>query len=108
MTTFNDRKDAFESKFAHDEANCALQSHGSAQHKLFGLWAAVSLGQLEPMGRLRQERRAAIRGAGRRRAPASAQGSRGRSPRPCRTVSCAAPWVPAPRPSSSGDPEAGR
>src|SRR4028118_616961 len=43
MTTFNDRKDAFESKFAHDEE---LRFKAMARrNKLFGLWAAAQLGQ---------------------------------------------------------------
>ena len=43
MTTFNDRKDAFESKFAHDEE---LRFKAMARrNKLFGLWAAGQLGQ---------------------------------------------------------------
>ena len=42
MTTFNDRKDAFESKFAHDEE---LRFKAMARrNKLFGLWAADQLG----------------------------------------------------------------
>jgi hypothetical protein len=43
MTTFNDRKDAFESKFAHDEE---LRFKAMARrNKLLGLWAAGQLGQ---------------------------------------------------------------
>ena len=43
MTHFNDRKDAFESKFAHDEE---LRFKAMARrNKLFGLWAADQLGQ---------------------------------------------------------------
>lgn len=43
MTTFNDRKDAFESKFAHDEE---LRFKAMARrNKLLGLWAADQLGQ---------------------------------------------------------------
>ena len=43
MTNFNDRKDAFESKFAHDEE---LRFKAMARrNKLFGLWAADQLGQ---------------------------------------------------------------
>ena len=43
MPTFNDRKDAFESKFAHDEE---LRFKAMARrNKLFGLWAASQLGQ---------------------------------------------------------------
>ena len=46
MTTFNDRKDAFESKFAHDEE---LRFKAMARrNKLFGLWAATQLGQSGP------------------------------------------------------------
>ena len=44
MTTFNDRKDAFESKFAHEEE---LRFKAMARrNKLFGLWAADQLGQV--------------------------------------------------------------
>jgi hypothetical protein len=43
MTTFDDRKDAFEKKFAHDEE---LRFKATARrNKLFGLWAAGRLGQ---------------------------------------------------------------
>jgi hypothetical protein len=43
MTTFNDRKDAFEKKFAHDEE---LRFKATARrNKLFGLWAAGQLGK---------------------------------------------------------------
>lgn len=43
MTTFKDRKNAFESKFAHDED---LRFKAIARrNKLFGLWAARQLGQ---------------------------------------------------------------
>ncbi len=43
MTTFNDRKDAFESKFAHDEE---LRFKAMARrNKLLGLWAAEKLGK---------------------------------------------------------------
>ena len=42
MTTFDKRKDAFESKFAHD---AELQFKASARrNKLLGLWAAGLLG----------------------------------------------------------------
>ncbi len=42
MTTFNDRKDAFENKFAHDEKlDFAVEARLS---KLYGLWAAQHLG----------------------------------------------------------------
>ncbi len=43
MTTFDDRKDAFEKKFAHDEE---LRFKATARrNKLFGLWAAGQLGK---------------------------------------------------------------
>jgi hypothetical protein len=43
MTTFNDRKDAFEKKFAHDEE---LRFKATARrNKLFGLWVAGQLGK---------------------------------------------------------------
>jgi hypothetical protein len=43
MTTFDDRKDAFEKKFAHDEE---LRFKATARrNKLFGLWAAGKLGK---------------------------------------------------------------
>ncbi len=43
MTTFDDRKDAFEKKFAHDEE---LRFKAMARrNKLLGLWAAGQLGQ---------------------------------------------------------------
>ena len=43
MTTFDKRKDAFESKFAHD---AELQFKASARrNKLLGLWAAGLLGK---------------------------------------------------------------
>lgn len=42
MTTFDNRKDAFENKFAHDEA---LKFKAYARrNKLLGLWAAEKLG----------------------------------------------------------------
>ncbi|HEX2556227.1 MAG TPA: DUF1476 domain-containing protein [Microvirga sp.] len=42
MTAFDDRKNAFESKFAHDEE---LRFKAMARrNKLFGLWAAGQLG----------------------------------------------------------------
>jgi hypothetical protein len=45
MTTFDDRKDAFEKKFAHDEE---LRFKATARrNKLFGLWAAGQLGKSE-------------------------------------------------------------
>jgi hypothetical protein len=43
MTTFDDRKDAFEKKFAHDEE---LRFKATARrNKLLGLWAADKLGK---------------------------------------------------------------
>ena len=46
MTSFDNRKDAFESKFAHDEA---LQFKAMARrNKLLGLWAAEKLGKSGP------------------------------------------------------------
>ena len=43
MTTFDDRKDAFEKRFAHDEE---LRFKAMARrNKLFGLWAAERLGK---------------------------------------------------------------
>lgn len=43
MTTFDDRKDAFEKKFAHDEE---LRFKATARrNKLLGLWAAEKLGK---------------------------------------------------------------
>jgi hypothetical protein len=43
MTTFDDRKDAFERKFAHDEE---LRFKAMARrNKLLGLWAAQKLGK---------------------------------------------------------------
>jgi hypothetical protein len=43
MTTFDDRKDSFERKFAHDEE---LRFKATARrNKLFGLWAAGQLGK---------------------------------------------------------------
>ena len=43
MTTFDDRKDTFEKKFAHDEE---LRFKATARrNKLFGLWAASQLGK---------------------------------------------------------------
>ena len=43
MTTFDKRKDAFESKFAHDEE---LKFKATARrNKLLGLWAAEKLGK---------------------------------------------------------------
>ena len=44
MTTFNDRENAFESKFAHDSD---MQFRAEARrNKLLGLWAAVMLGKI--------------------------------------------------------------
>jgi len=46
MTTFDDRKDAFEKKFAHDEE---LRFKATARrNKLLGLWAAEKLGKAGP------------------------------------------------------------
>ncbi|MCG6122694.1 MAG: DUF1476 domain-containing protein [Microvirga sp.] len=43
MTTFDNRKDAFENKFAHDEE---LRFKATARrNKLLGLWAAEKLGR---------------------------------------------------------------
>lgn len=43
MTTFDDRENAFESKFAHDEA---MKFRAEARrNKLLGLWAAELLGK---------------------------------------------------------------
>jgi hypothetical protein len=43
MTTFDKRKEAYESKFAHDEA---LRFRATARrNKLLGLWAAEKLGK---------------------------------------------------------------
>jgi hypothetical protein len=43
MTTFDDRKDAFEKRFAHDEE---LRFKATARrNKLLGLWAAEKLGK---------------------------------------------------------------
>jgi len=43
MTTFDDRKDSFERKFAHDEE---LRFKATARrNKLLGLWAAEKLGR---------------------------------------------------------------
>jgi hypothetical protein len=43
MTTFDDRKNAFEKKFAHDEE---LRFKATARrNKLLGLWAAEKLGK---------------------------------------------------------------
>lgn len=43
MTTFDDRKDAFENRFAHDEA-LAFRARARRTHRL-GLWAADKAGQ---------------------------------------------------------------
>ena len=46
MTSFDDRKDAFEKKFAHDEE---LRFKATARrNKLLGLWAAEKLGKSGP------------------------------------------------------------
>jgi hypothetical protein len=46
MTTFDDRKDSFERKFAHDEE---LRFKATARrNKLLGLWAAEKLGRSGP------------------------------------------------------------
>lgn len=46
MTSFDNRKDAFESKFAHDEE---LRFKAMARrNKLLGLWAAEKLGKAGP------------------------------------------------------------
>jgi len=46
MTLFDDRKDAFEKQFAHDEA---LRFKATARrNKLLGLWAAERLGKNGP------------------------------------------------------------
>jgi hypothetical protein len=46
MTTFDDRRDAFEKKFAHDEE---LRFKATARrNRLFGLWAAELLGRSGP------------------------------------------------------------
>lgn len=46
MTTFDDRKNAYESKFAHDEA---LRFRAVARrNKLLGAWAAEKLGRSGP------------------------------------------------------------
>jgi hypothetical protein len=43
MTAFDDRKDAFEKKFAHDEE---LRFKATARrNKLLGLWAAAQIGK---------------------------------------------------------------
>lgn len=43
MTTFDDRKDAFEKKFAHD-ADLKFKAE-SRRNRLLGLWAAEKLGK---------------------------------------------------------------
>lgn len=43
MTTFDDRENAFEAKFAHDE-EMIFKAHARANKKL-GLWAAEKLGK---------------------------------------------------------------
>ncbi len=44
MTLFDDREDAFERKFAHDEATKFKVE--ARRNKLLGLWAATILGKL--------------------------------------------------------------
>ena len=45
MTTFDDRENAFENKFAHDEE---LRFKAEARrNRLLGLWAAELMGKLE-------------------------------------------------------------
>ena len=46
MTSFDQRKDAFENKFAHDEER-RLKAN-SRRNKLLGLWAAERLGKSGP------------------------------------------------------------
>ena len=49
MTMFNEREDAFERQFAHDEA---LRFKATARrNKLLGLWAAERLGRTGEEGR---------------------------------------------------------
>ena len=43
MTTFDDRKNAFENKFAHDE-EMQFKAHARS-NKMLGLWAASLLGK---------------------------------------------------------------
>ncbi|HET9067131.1 MAG TPA: DUF1476 domain-containing protein [Amaricoccus sp.] len=43
MTTFDDRKNAFENKFAHDE-EMQFKAHARS-NKMLGLWAAALLGK---------------------------------------------------------------
>lgn len=43
MTTFDDRENAFENKFAHDE-EMNFKAHARC-HKLLGLWAAELMGK---------------------------------------------------------------
>lgn len=43
MSTFNEREDAFEKKFAHD-ANMQFKA-GARRNKLLGLWAAELMGK---------------------------------------------------------------
>ena len=45
MSTFDDRENAFENKFAHD---AEMQFKADARHnKLLGLWAAKMMGKYE-------------------------------------------------------------
>jgi hypothetical protein len=46
MTTFDDRRDAFEKQFAHDE-NLRFKAT-ARRNKLFGLWVAERLGKTGP------------------------------------------------------------
>ncbi len=43
MSTFNDRENAFENKYAHDEE--MLFKAGARRNKLLGLWAADLMGK---------------------------------------------------------------
>jgi hypothetical protein len=46
MASFDDRRDTFERKFAHDEE--LLFKATARRNKLFGLWAAQQLGKTGP------------------------------------------------------------
>jgi len=46
MASFDDRRDTFERKFAHDEE--LLFKATARRNKLFGLWAAQQLGKAGP------------------------------------------------------------
>jgi hypothetical protein len=46
MASFDDRRDTFERKFAHDEE--LLFKATARRNKLFGLWAAQQLGKMGP------------------------------------------------------------